>query len=167
MARRPVARDTRTARRAWGLVLFGLVFLAIGVGALVAVPLETIFHCERDARGAGECFVSEEAIVWSSIESFQANEFRGGYVDVDQDDEGTTCRVVVTLTQGREIPLSRIWTNCTQGMNQQAQRLSAFAASTKASELTLERPAGWWVWVFVAAFGLPGLFIMVLGLRRR
>lgn len=146
--------------RMLGLMLFGGIFLAVGLAVVWFLGAQTTLTCERPEPRTGECtLVSANALGLNTrSQTVRLNEIQRAELQVSEDEDGDETYRVVLRTETGEVPLTGYYSSGRDDKRQNVDRINAFLDDGNARTLTASQDDR----LFASIFG--GLFACVGGL---
>ena len=142
-------------------ILFGLVFMIMGIFFMFVFGQVTDLSCEKTETGKIEC---SKGVKFLGVIPLSNSEFRDVYrADVEEscDDDGCSYRVVLTTIDG-ELPLTSYFTSGWAGKEEIAGQINAFIGSNLNREtLSIQENSGLWASLFSMVFLLVGLYQLI------
>ncbi len=135
--------------------LFGTPFLLTGLAVMLFFGRLTSLKCQRVEPTQGSCQLVNSGLLGSDETTIPLNQLQGAKVDVNQDSDGDTYRVVL-LTDGGEVPFTWVWSSGTGGKQKNADRINAFISNPGEISLRVQQDDRWFAYPFGGLFALVG-----------
>jgi hypothetical protein len=143
------------------LWLFGLIFVAFGVGSALLIGKQATLNCQR--RGSsGDCqFVTRSLIGPSSVMTFAAEDLQGAELQWSEDSDGEMTYRVAFRVRGEWIPLIGVFSSGSSGKQSAVQSINAFVSDHTQTALAVRQDDRMFAMIFGGIFSLAGLAIIV------
>jgi len=143
-------------------ILFGLVFIVLGIFFMFIFGQVTDLSCSKTAAGRTQCV---KGVKFLGVIPLSSSEFRDVYraeVEESCDDDGCSYRVVLTSMDG-ERPLTSYYTSGWDSKQELAGQINAFIGSNmNGGTLSLQESSGLWASLLSLIFLLVGLYQLIL-----
>lgn len=143
------------------IVLFGLVFALIGLGALWLGDRATALTCIRLEATEVRCEI-KQTVLGLPVRQIEVTNPREAVIqDHDDSDGGTTYRVALVTTSA-VVPLTEIYTG--DSVRSQAAQINQFLKTPGQHDLVIYQPPIGWIFLFPICFTGFGVLVF-LGLK--
>ena len=146
----------------WKSILFGLVFVIMGIFFMFIFGQVTDLSCTKTETGKTEC---STVVKFLGIFPLSSNEFHDVYraeVEESCDDEGCSYRVMLTTIDGAR-PLTSYYTSGWDSKQEIAGQINAFIGSNATrGTLSLQEDSGLWASLLSMVFLLVGMYQLIL-----
>jgi hypothetical protein len=143
-------------------ILFGLVFMVLGIFFMFIFGQVAELSCTKTAAGETEC---SKVVKFLGVIPLSSSEFRDVYraeVEENCDDDGCSYRVVLTSIDG-ERPLTSYYSSGWDSKQELAGRINAFIGSNvSGGTLSIQENSGLWASLLSLVFLLVGLYQLIL-----
>lgn len=139
------------------LWLFGLVFVAVGLGSAFMIGKLATLNCQRRGSG-GECQFVTRALIGPSTEvTFAARDLQGAELQWSEDSDGDVTYRVAFQVQGKWMPLSAVYSSGSSSKQAAVQSINAFAGDPSQTSLAVRQDDRLFAMLFGGIFSLAGL----------
>lgn len=135
--------------------LFGTPFLLAGLAAILFFGRLSTLKCQRVEPTQGSCQLVNSGLLGSNETKIPLNQLQGAKVDVNEDSNGDTYRVVL-LTNSGEVPFTPVWSSGSGGKQKNADRINAFIGNPEEISLRVQQDDRWFAYPFGGIFALVG-----------
>lgn len=144
------------------LWLFGLIFVAVGIGCGIWIGKLAVLQCQRLGSG-GECQFSTRGLIGSaSVTTFDVANLQGARLEVSEDSDGDDTYRVEFQVRGEWIPLAGVYSSGYARKDEAVQSINAFVANRSQASLTVRQDDRFFAILFGGIFTLAGLAIIFI-----
>ncbi len=147
-----------------GTMVFGTVFVSVGIGVMLVASKLYTFDCERlnPPSNQGQCEWVAQGLLGSDRSTLPIETLEDADVEESRNsDEGTTYRVVIRTTEGT-FPLSNSYSSGRSGKDDITSEIRSFITTETQATLSVQQDDRWFGYLFGGIFGGVGA-LMILG----
>ncbi|MBD0346025.1 MAG: hypothetical protein ICV63_14620 [Coleofasciculus sp. Co-bin14] len=144
----------KTAR---STVLYGSACVVTGLAIIVLGGKRITLTCQRVEPTQGNCQLVSSSLLGSNEITIPLNQLQGAEVEVDEDSDGNTYRVVL-LTNDSDVPFTLLWTSNARENEKNVNLINAFVVNAGKTSLRVQQDDR------LSAYCWGGLFILIGGL---
>jgi hypothetical protein len=144
------------------LWLFGLVFVAVGLGVGLLVGKVAVLQCQRTGSG-GECqFSTHNLIGTSNLMTFPVTDLQGARLRISEDSDGDETYRVEFQVKEEWIPLAQVYSSGYTKKDVAVRSINTFITNRGQSGLTIRQDDRFFAMLFGGIFITVGLVTMFI-----
>lgn len=151
--------NTRGCFSVMMVMKFGMPFLLAGLAAILFFGEVAILTCTRLEPLQVVCKLTNSSLLRKRITQIPLGELQGADVQVNEDSDGDTYRVVL-ITKSDTIPLTSVYSSGQHGKRKKAEQINAFLANPEQTTLTIRQDDRWMFYLGGSVSTLVGAGIL-------
>ncbi len=146
-------------------VLFGAPFFLAGLAVILFIGNLSALKCDRVAATQIACKLTSANILRQKIVPIEAGQLQGAEVQVNEDSDGDTYRVVL-ITKSGKIPLTDVYSSgIGTKYRENVDKINSFIGNPAQESLLIQQDDRWFAYPFGGIFMLVGGGIILGSLR--
>jgi hypothetical protein len=155
----------RFIKRTFGGLLFGIIFTAVGIGAMLLFGTLSTLTCARDLGDGGRCTLVTSSLRGSQTQEIALSQLTGADVERStgsrrERSSSETYRIIL-LTHKGPIPFTSAYSSGYDSKKDIAERVSAFVIDPSEPNLEVSQDDRWLGYLFGGVFGGVGVLIFL------